>query len=332
MALSPHRPACSVAASTTHQQPSRYGRKPKTIPGQTSDWRLTGSVLSISEHSAGISSRQPAQPFAAAAEAQPFAAAAVEAQPFAAAEAAQPFAAAEAAQPFAAAAAEALDGRSGAPASVAAVVPPAAAAARLFVAAAAAQAAPAAEPGAVAVAVAQPGAVAQPVEFAAALGASARPAVWALEVLQWVWVAAVAVEPRLAFAPFPERSALRQDLEPIRRLSADPPGARAAHSFPALSDPRRLQGEWEPPLSEALSPADHAEQVSHSDSAHLEQVPSRPGAPEAPLCRLGPAEHWSSVTPGLEAAHWGLRWWATAYLALRADQTVRRACLAGLRD
>ena len=276
MALSPHRPACSVAASTTHQQPSRYGRKPKTIPGQTSDWRLTGSVLSISEHSAGISSRQPAQLVAAAVEAQPFAAAAVEAQPFAAAEAAQPLAAA----------------------------------------AAEAQAAPAAEPGAVAVAVAQPGAVAQPVEFAAALGASARPAVWALEVLQWVWVAAVAVEPRLAFAAFPERSALRQDLEPIRRLSADPPGARAAHSFPALSDPRRLQGEWEPPLSEALSPADHAEQVSHSDSAHLEQVPSRPGAPEASLCCPGPAEYWLSVTPGLEAAHWGLHWRATAYLAL----------------
>jgi hypothetical protein len=215
---------------------------------------------------------------------------------------------------------------------VAAVVPPAAAVARLFAAAAEAQAAPAAEPGAVAVAVAQPGAVAQPVEFAAALGASARPAVWALEVLQWVWVAAVAVEPRLAFAPFPERSALRQDLEPIRRLSADPPGARAAHSFPALSAPRRLQGEWEPPLSEASSRADHAEQVSHSDSAHLEQVRSRPGAPEAPLCCPGPAEYWLSATPGLEAAHWGLRWWATAYLALLFDQAACRACLAWLRE
>jgi len=133
---------------------------------------------------------------------------------------------------------------------------------------------------------------------------------------------------RLAVAPLPERPALLQGPEPSHLLSADPPVVRAA--LPVLSA-RRLLPRDSGPL-EASSRADLAEQVSRWDSAHQEQVPSRPGAPEAPLCGLGPAEHWSSVTLGLEAAHWGLRWRATAYLALLADQTVCRECLAWLRD
>jgi len=172
--------------------------------------------------------------------------------------------------------------------------------------------------------VAQPGEAAQPVEFAAE--AVAQPAEPALEARLRIWVAVAAA--RLAFAPLPERPALLQGPEPNRQLSADPPVVRAA--LPVLSA-HQLLPEDSGPL-EVSSRADLAEQVSRWDSAHQEQVPSRPGAPEAPLCRLGPAEHWSSVTPGLEAAHWGLRWWATAYLALLADQTVCWECLAWLRD
>jgi hypothetical protein len=218
-----------------------------------------------------------------------------------------------------------------------AVGPPEAAAARPFAAAAALPfeaaavlAWPSAEPdaAAVAVAVAQPGEAARPVEFAAE--AVAQPAEPALEARLRIWGAAVvAAAARLAFAPLPERPALLQGPEPNRQLSADPPAVRAA--LPVLSA-HQLLPEDSGPL-EVSSRADLAEQVSRSDSAHQEQVPSRPGAPEALLCCPGPAEYWLSVTPGLEAAHWGSRWWATAYLALLADQTVcPEGCLAWLRD
>ena len=209
---------------------------------------------------------------------------------------------------------------------MAAVVPPEAAVARPF-GAAAAQASPSAEPDAAAVAVAQPGEVAQPVEFAAE--AVAQPAEPALEARLRILAAAVAVAAaRLAFAPLPERPALLQAPEPNRQLSAEPQEVPAP--FPALLAHRLLPGDSGPP--EASSRVDLAEQVSCSDSAHLEQVPSRRGAAEAPLGCLGPAEYWPLVTVGLEAAHWGLRWWATAYLALLADQTVCRECPTLLRD
>jgi hypothetical protein len=220
----------------------------------------------------------------------------------------------------------ALDGRSGAPDAAVAAGPHAAAAARPF-GAAAAQASPSAEPDAAAVAAAQPGVVAQRVEFAAE--AVAQPVEPALEARLRILGAAVAVAAaRLAVAPLPERRALLRGPEPSHQLSAEPPEVRTP--FPALSAHPLLPGDSGPP--EAASRADLAEQVSRSDSAHLEQVPSRPGVPEAPLCCLGLAEHWSSVTPGLEAAHLGLHWWATAYLALLADQAVCRGGLAWLRD
>jgi hypothetical protein len=204
---------------------------------------------------------------------------------------------------------------------------PEAAVARPF-GAAAAQASPSAEPVAAVVAVAQPGEVAQPVEFAAE--AVAQPAEPALEARLRILGAAevVAAVARLAFAPLPERPALLQAPEPNRQLSAEPLEVPAP--LPAPLAHRLLQGDWGPP--EASSRADLAAQVSRSDSAHLEQVPSRRGAPEAPLGCPGPAEYWPSVTPGLEAARWGLRWWATAYLALLAGQTVCRECPALLRD
>jgi hypothetical protein len=217
------------------------------------------------------------------------------------------------------------DARSGEPDAAVAVGPPEAAAARPFEAAAA-QASPSAEPDAAVVAVAQPGEVAQPVEFAAE--AVAQPAEPALEARLRILGAAVAVAAaRLAFAPLPERPALLQAPEPNRQPSAEPQQVLAP--LPAPLAHRLLPGDLG--LPEAASRADLAAQVSRSDSAHLEQVPSRPGALEAPLCCPGPAEYWPSVTPGLEAAHWGLRWWATAYLAL-ADQTVCREGLAWLRD
>jgi hypothetical protein len=81
------------------------------------------------------------------------------------------------------------------------------------------------------VAVVQPGVAAQLAEFEV----SARPAESAWPELKRVWVPAV--ELRLAFAPFPERSALLEGLEPIRRLSAE---KVLAHSFPAFSEQRRL--------------------------------------------------------------------------------------------
>jgi hypothetical protein len=169
--------------------------------------------------------------------------------------------------------------------------------------------------------------VAQPVEFAAE--AVAQPAEPALEARLRILAAAVAVAAaRLAFAPLPERPALLQAPEPNRQLSAEPQEVPAP--LPAPSAHRLLPGDSGPP--EAASRADLAEQVSRSDSAHLEQVPSRRGAAEAPLGCLGPAEYWPLVTVGLEAAHWGLRWWATAYLALLVDPTVCRGCPTLLRD
>ena len=176
-----------------------------------------------------------------------------------------------------------------------AVGPPEAAAARPFGAAAArpfeaaaAQASPFAEPDAAVVAVAQPGEVAQPVEFAAE--AVAQPAEPALEARLRIWGAAVAVAvaaERLAVAPLPERPALLQGPEPSHQLSADPPVVPALLLTP--SEHPLLPGDSGPP--EAASRADLAEQVSRSDSAHLEQVPSRQEAPEAPLGCLGLAKH-----------------------------------------
>jgi len=204
---------------------------------------LTGSVFSISEHSAGIFWQPPAEPDAAA-EAELLAAVV------------------------------APDGRSEAP-------------------------------DAAVVAVAQPGEVAQPVEFAAE--AVAQPAEPALEARLPILGAAevVAAEAaRLAFAPLPERPALLQGPEPSHQLAADRPVVPVP--LPAPLAHRLLPGDSGPP--ETSSRADLAEQVSRSDSAHLEQVPSRRAAAVAPLGCPGPAEYWPSVTPGLEAAHWGLRW------------------------
>jgi hypothetical protein len=223
------------------------------MAGQTADRGLTGSVLSILEHSAGIFWQQPAEPDAAAAELL--------------------------------AVAVAPDGRSGAPDAAVAVGLPEAAVARPF-GAAAAQASPSAEPDAAVVAVAQPGAVAQPVEFAAE--AVAQPAEPALEARLRILGAAVAVAAaRLAFAPLPERPALLQGPGPSHQLSAEPPEVPVPLPAP-LAHPL-LPGDSGPP--EASPRADLAEQVSRSDSAHLEQVLSRPGAPEVPLGCLGLAKH-----------------------------------------
>ena len=60
---------------------------------------------------------------------------------------------------------------------------------------------------------------ARPVAFEA----SARPAARVLEVPQPAWVATVAAEPRLAFAPFPERPAWLPGFEPNRQPSVGPP-------------------------------------------------------------------------------------------------------------
>jgi len=202
---------------------------------------------------------------------------------------------------------------------VAAAGPPEGVAARPF-GAVAVLASPSAEPDAAVAAAAQPGVVAQPVEFAAE--ASARPAEPALEALLRPWVAAgVAVAAaRLAFGPLPERPALLQGPEPSRQLSAAPLEVPAP--LPALSEHRLFPGYSGQP--EVSSLAGLAAQVSRWDSAHLERVPSPPEALEAPLCCPGLAEHWPSVTLGLEAMHWGLRLRATAYLALLSDQAVCR--------
>jgi hypothetical protein len=158
-----------------------------------------------------------------------------------------------------------------------------------------------ADPDAAVVAVAPPGVVAQRVEFAAASEASARPAESAWEALQRVWMAAVAEEPRLAFSPFPERPALLRGPEPNRELSADPQGM-PAHSFLAFSD-RRLRGDSGLALPEGSFPAGFEGQVLRWDSSRLERVPSRRGAPEAPLSCRGLAGHWPSAAPGPAAAH-----------------------------
>jgi hypothetical protein len=97
-----------------------------------------------------------------------------------------------------------------------------------------------AEPDAAVVAVALPGVVVQRDAFGAVSEASARPAESALEALQRVSVAAV--EPRLAFAPIPERPALFRGPEPNRQISAVL-RATLAHSFPALSDRRQPRGD-----------------------------------------------------------------------------------------
>jgi hypothetical protein len=176
---------------------------------------LTGFVFSISEHSAGISWLQPAQP--AAAEAELVVAAVAEAAP---------------------------DGRSGELAAAAAAVAAGPAEA------VAAQASRSAEPDAAAVAVVQPGVVAPLAESAA----SARPAERALKALQRVWAATTAgvVEPP-SFAPLPERSTLPPAPAPNRQLSADPrhlsvdPREVPADSFPAFSGHQRLRHQTPPP-------------------------------------------------------------------------------------
>ena len=121
-------------------------------------------------------------------------------------------------------------GRSGAPAAGAVAGLAEGAAVRLLVAVEAALASPSAEPDA---AVVRPGAVARLAELAAVLEPSVWPAEWASKALQRIWVA---VAPRLAFGPFPERPAWLQEPEPIRRLSADPP------ELPAHSPPADLAG------------------------------------------------------------------------------------------
>jgi hypothetical protein len=130
------------------------------------------------------------------------------------------------------AAGAAPDGPSGARAAVAAG-PVEGAAARPFEEAEA-LALPSAGPGA---AVVRPEVAARPVAFEA----SARPAARVLEVPQPAWVAAVAAEPRLAFAPFPERPAWLPGLEPHRPLSVDPP-EMLAH-WPA-ADPAGRVSRW----------------------------------------------------------------------------------------
>jgi hypothetical protein len=107
-------------------------------------------------------------------------------------------------------------------------------------------------------------------------GASAQ----ALEALRPVWEAAVAAEPRLAFAPFPERPAWLPGLEPNRQLSVDPPEVLA--HWPA---------------------ADLAGRVLRWGLARLERVPSHLGVQEVPPSRPGPAMHWSSATLVPEAPH-----------------------------
>jgi hypothetical protein len=144
---------------------------------------VTGFAFSILEHSAGISWPPPAQPLAAEA--------------------------------VLVAAGAAPDGPSGALAAVVAGPVEGAAAARPF-GAAEALALPSAGPDA---AVVRHDVAARPVAFEA----SARPAARVLEVQRPAWVAAVAAEPRLAFAPFPERPAWLPGLEPNRQPLVGPP-------------------------------------------------------------------------------------------------------------
>jgi hypothetical protein len=194
-------------------------------------------------------------------------------------------------------------GRSGAPAAGAVAGPAEGAAVRLLVAVEAALASPSAEPDA---AVVRPGAVARLAELAAVLEPSVWPAEWALKALQRIWVA---VAPRLAFGPFPERPAWLREPEPIRRASVAPPEL-LAHS----------------------SQDDLAGQASRWDSAHLERVPSCAAAQQAPLSCPELAEHWSSATPGPEAAHSGIYLRAMAYSAQLSGPTAYRESRAWLPD
>jgi hypothetical protein len=237
---------------------------------------VTGFAFSILEHSAGISWPPPAQPLVAEAELV--------------------------------AAGAAPDGPSGALAAVvagpvegAAAQPFGAAAARPFEAAEA-LALPSAGPDATVV---RPHVAARPVAFEA----SARPAARVLEVLQSVWVVAVAAEPRLAFAPFPERPVWLPGLEPHRQPSVGPPEILA--HWPA---------------------ADLAGQVSRWGLGHLERVPSRLGVQEVSPSRPGPAMHWPSATLVPEAAHWGKRLRAMACLAQPSDRMACRECPTWLPD
>jgi hypothetical protein len=204
---------------------------------------VTDFAFSILEHSAGISWPPPAQPVVAEAELV--------------------------------AAGAAPDGRSGAPAAVAAgpvegaAARPSGAVAEPLVAAEA-LVLPSAGPDA---AVVRLDVAARPVAFEA----SGQPAERALEALQPVSVAA---EPRLAFAPCPERPASLPGLEPNRLLSAGPP-EMLAH-WPA---------------------ADLAGQVSRWGLGQPQRAPSRLGVREVSPSRPGPARHWSSATLVPEAAH-----------------------------
>jgi hypothetical protein len=167
-------------------------------------------------------------------------------------------------------------------------------------------------------AVAQPGVAARPAEFAA----SARPAQQASQRLRQVWAAAVAAEPRLAFVPLPEQSALLQGPEPSRQLSADPREV-PAHSFPAFSRRLRLPAHSGQPLREASSLAGSGEPISRWDSARLEQVPSHREAPEASLSCPATAKHSPSALVGPVAAHLEIHLRAPAYSVQLSDQTVQ---------
>jgi hypothetical protein len=150
---------------------------------------VTGFAFSILEHSAGISWPPPAQPVVAEAELVA-AGAAPDGRPGA----------------LAAVAARPVEGAAARPSGVVAEL----------LGAAEALALPSAGPDA---AVVRPDVAARPVAFEA----SAQPAARVLEVPQPVWVAAVAAELRLAFAPFPERPAWIPGLEPNRQPSVGPP-------------------------------------------------------------------------------------------------------------
>jgi hypothetical protein len=151
-----------------------------------------------------------------------------------------------------------------------------------------------------------PGVVAQLAEFEA----SARPA-------ESAWLERLTALPRLAFALFLERSALLAGLEPIRQLSAEQ--EVLAHSFPVVSERRRLPEDSAPPPPGASLLG----KVSHWGSARSGQAPSRPQALEALPWSRGSAGHWPSATLGLEAEHWGIGWRATGYLVQLFDQTAR---------
>jgi hypothetical protein len=198
------------------------------------------------------------------------------------------------------AAGAAPDGPSGALAAVAAG-PVEGAEARPF-GAAEALASPSAGPAA---AVVRRDVAARPVAFEA----SARPAARVLEVPQPAWVATVAAEPRLAFAPFPERAAWLPGFEPNRQPSVGPP---------------EMPAHW--------PAADLAGRASRWGLAQLQRAPSRLGVQEVSPSRPGPARHWPSARLVPEAAHWGKRLRATAYLAQLSDRVACRECPVGLPD